>query len=420
LTPFVSTDYAWMSPEICQSLCPEYSYFGVEYGGECYCGNSINNGSTIVDDSQCDLPCGGFPDEYCGAGNRLDLYWCPSSSSTSSAAASTSSSSSSTYSAAPSTSTSSSWPTSSSTYSAAPSTSTSSSYPTSTSSSYPSSSTSSSYPTSSTSSSYASSSSTAIYSASGSSSSSTVIYSASGSSSSSTVSYSASVSSSSSTAIYSASVSSTSSTAIYSASSSSHTPSYTTSTITTTTVRTISSCAPTVTNCPYGKVLTDTIEITTTFCPYESSSAAVTTTSAPAQTTLTIYTTTVYTVTSCAPTVTNCPAKLGAVTTETIIDYTTVCPISEALSKGLITAPTGTSTSTVLSSLTIVKLVTETVKPLSYAPSSNYTVATSTAALTYSSSPSTSPISFKGAASGLQAGSGLAMVIVVAAAALFL
>ena len=138
---------------------------------------------------------------------------------------------------------------------------------------------------------------------------------------------------------------------------------------------------------------------------------------APAYTTLTVYTTTVYTLTSCAPTVTNCPAKLGAVTTDTIIDYTTVCPVSEAISKGLTAYPTVSSESTTTTSLTIIKMITETVKPAPYTPTANYTVA-GTTALTYSPSPSSSPVSFEGAASGLQAGSSLAMV--VAAAALFL
>jgi chitinase len=251
--------------------------------------------------------------------------------------------------------------------------------------------------------------------------------------SSSTSSYPASPSSSTSSSSSSYSYGYGNSSTGSSSPSSTHSLSYTTETITTTTIRTISSCAPTVTNCPYGKVLTDTIEITTTYCPGNQSptSSAAVTTSAPAQTTLTIYTTTVYTVTSCAPTVTNCPAKVGQVTTETIVDYTTVCPVAEASSLasslGLITAPAApsTSTSTATSSLTIVKLVTETVKPVaytpvSYTPSSNYTVAASGSAVTLSSYPSTSPVSYKGAASGLQTGSGLAMFIIVAAAALFL
>jgi hypothetical protein len=83
-----------------------------------------------------------------------------------------------------------------------------------------------------------------------------------------------------------------------------------------------------------------------------------------------------------------------------------------------------------------VKMVTETVKPVAYTPSSNYTVAASGsaaplshsaapyAASPYSASaysaspyPTTSPVAYKGAASGLQGGSGLAMVMVLAAAA---
>jgi chitinase len=45
-------------------------------------------------------------------------------------------------------------------------------------------------------------------------------------------------------------------------------------------------------------------------------------------TTSIVYTTKVYTVTSCAPTVTNCPAKMGQLTTETIVLATTICPVS--------------------------------------------------------------------------------------------
>jgi hypothetical protein len=96
-------------------------------------------------------------------------------------------------------------------------------------------------------------------------------------------------------------------------------------------------------------------------------------------------------------------------------------------------------TSPTTSSLPVVKMVTETVKPVPYTPSSNYTVAAasgSAAPLSYSASPyaaspysasaysaspypTTSPVAFKGAANGLQAGSGLALVMVLAAAAFF-
>lgn len=40
----------------------------------------------------------------------------------------------------------------------------------------------------------------------------------------------------------------------------------------------------------------------------------------------TVYSTTIYTITSCAATVTDCPARLGSVTTDIISLYTTYCP----------------------------------------------------------------------------------------------
>jgi chitinase len=87
-----------------------------------------------------------------------------------------------------------------------------------------------------------------------------------------------------------------------------------------------------VTNCPIGKVTTDIITITTTFCPASaiSTASAVSTASPTLYTTSIVYTTRVYTITSCAPTVTNCPARLGQVTTEIIELYTTICPVQAA------------------------------------------------------------------------------------------
>jgi chitinase len=87
-----------------------------------------------------------------------------------------------------------------------------------------------------------------------------------------------------------------------------------------------------VTDCPAGGyVTTETIPLYTTVCPVTTTSSATptsTSTSAAEElTTSTVYTTKVYTVTSCAPTVTDCPSK-PYVTTETIPLYTTVCPVS--------------------------------------------------------------------------------------------
>ncbi|KAL1847140.1 hypothetical protein VTK73DRAFT_10417 [Phialemonium thermophilum] len=61
--------------ESCAAFCSGYQYFGTEYGRECYCGDSFNDGSVpapSVDD--CSFPCAGDATELCGAGNRLDVY----------------------------------------------------------------------------------------------------------------------------------------------------------------------------------------------------------------------------------------------------------------------------------------------------------------------------------------------------------
>lgn len=117
---------------------------------------------------------------------------------------------------------------------------------------------------------------------------------------------------------------------------------HTTETFYSTTVLTVTSCAPTVTDCPgTPHVTTSIIPITSTVVPpgddetVTATVVPITSTSAgPVPggehlTTSTIYSTTVYTVTSCAPTVTDCPGKIGSVTTQTIAISTTVCPVTE-------------------------------------------------------------------------------------------
>ncbi len=61
-----------MTVETCAAFCSQYQYFGTEYGGECYCGNSLT--AQLVDDSDCSFTCAGNSDEHCGAGNRLDVF----------------------------------------------------------------------------------------------------------------------------------------------------------------------------------------------------------------------------------------------------------------------------------------------------------------------------------------------------------
>ncbi|KAM3498790.1 hypothetical protein MY10362_007906 [Beauveria mimosiformis] len=108
---------------------------------------------------------------------------------------------------------------------------------------------------------------------------------------------------------------------------------WTSSTVYTTRTYTTTSCAPTVTNCPgKGHVVTETIPLYTTVCPVTPTATASPTLSHPSvsapgqpETSITKVTKT-YTITSCAPTVTNCP--VGKVTTEVVTS--TICPDSTA------------------------------------------------------------------------------------------
>ncbi|VUC23463.1 unnamed protein product [Clonostachys rosea] len=63
------------------------------------------------------------------------------------------------------------------------------------------------------------------------------------------------------------------------------------------------------------------------------SSTAGSATESAQLTTSTVYSTVVHTVTSCAATVTNCPAKSTVLVTETVPVYTTVCPVTELPTK---------------------------------------------------------------------------------------
>ncbi|KAF2876886.1 hypothetical protein BDV95DRAFT_673780 [Massariosphaeria phaeospora] len=60
----------------CIEFCAakKFFYAGTEYSQECYCGRSIRNNATLVNDSDCFEPCSGNQTEPCGAPNRLSLY----------------------------------------------------------------------------------------------------------------------------------------------------------------------------------------------------------------------------------------------------------------------------------------------------------------------------------------------------------
>ncbi|WWC68300.1 uncharacterized protein I206_102224 [Kwoniella pini CBS 10737] len=200
-----------MTIEACASTCAGYTYFGVEYARECYCGNTFQTGSTTTLDGRCNMVCMGNKLQYCGGSNGLSVY---TFFATTSASASASVSSSAASSSAASSSASSSMASSSS---AASSSASSSAL---ISSSAVSSITSSSA-SSSTSASSSVTSSSAPASSSASSSSSTVLSSVSSSAAASSSSSKAPVSSSVSSSISSASASSSASSVAISSSASS-------------------------------------------------------------------------------------------------------------------------------------------------------------------------------------------------------
>ncbi|KAN0090569.1 WSC domain containing protein [Hyaloscypha variabilis] len=68
------TAYDSMTLESCSVDCTGYTYFGTEYGRECYCGNSFSAGSVPAPQDECTYPCAGNDAEICGAGLRLSVY----------------------------------------------------------------------------------------------------------------------------------------------------------------------------------------------------------------------------------------------------------------------------------------------------------------------------------------------------------
>ena len=67
-----------MTHALCFSHCHAggFSYAGLEYGQECWCGNSITGG-TLLAVGQCTAPCAGDATETCGNGNVIQLYSAP-------------------------------------------------------------------------------------------------------------------------------------------------------------------------------------------------------------------------------------------------------------------------------------------------------------------------------------------------------
>lgn len=65
-----------MTPAFCAEVCglSNYLYFGVEYGNECWCDNSIPSRAVLTDPSECNFPCAGDSSQMCGGTLALNLW----------------------------------------------------------------------------------------------------------------------------------------------------------------------------------------------------------------------------------------------------------------------------------------------------------------------------------------------------------
>jgi hypothetical protein len=64
-----------MTTTKCSGLCNGSTYFGTEYGGECYCASTIPAQAKEVAAKECSVACKGDQAQACGGGNRLSVYW---------------------------------------------------------------------------------------------------------------------------------------------------------------------------------------------------------------------------------------------------------------------------------------------------------------------------------------------------------
>ncbi|KAK0636800.1 carbohydrate-binding WSC, partial [Bombardia bombarda] len=65
-----------LTPEKCVSACAAqgFSYAGVEYMSECWCGSTTPSSTLKADDSTCSLQCTGSSTETCGGAYLIDVY----------------------------------------------------------------------------------------------------------------------------------------------------------------------------------------------------------------------------------------------------------------------------------------------------------------------------------------------------------
>ncbi|KAK2613322.1 hypothetical protein N8I77_000243 [Diaporthe amygdali] len=72
----VNWDTSCATTEKCLAACEieGYCLAGLEYGHECWCGNSVHGDVRPVPDSYCNFPCSGDYDDTCGGYGYMGLH----------------------------------------------------------------------------------------------------------------------------------------------------------------------------------------------------------------------------------------------------------------------------------------------------------------------------------------------------------
>jgi len=70
----IKYDSVDMTVEKCDTLCADYTYYGLEYGRECYCGNAFEHKPFRTEPEACDIKCLGDLTQSCGGRSLFNLY----------------------------------------------------------------------------------------------------------------------------------------------------------------------------------------------------------------------------------------------------------------------------------------------------------------------------------------------------------
>jgi len=63
-----------MTLKKCETLCQNFTHYGLQLNDQCFCGNTFKNPTTIVADRECDKKCSGNNSETCGGFWRMYVY----------------------------------------------------------------------------------------------------------------------------------------------------------------------------------------------------------------------------------------------------------------------------------------------------------------------------------------------------------